>query len=185
MTLPLLRGPLLAEVIGLARARQPPEEAIEAMAGKMHAPRVVVGVDGSAESIAALGWAKAYAEATGATVRAVQAWHYPSTFGPAPIGLAPDPVTDEVENQVRNALADVIAQVYAQTARSQVEMQVSYGHPAEILIGESRDADLLVVGYRGHGAFTATLLGSVSMHCAAGAGCPVVVVRSAKEGASP
>jgi nucleotide-binding universal stress UspA family protein len=43
---------------------------------------------------------------------------------------------------------------------------------------ESRQADLLVVGHRGHGAFTGMLLGSVSMHCVTNAACPVVVVRS-------
>jgi nucleotide-binding universal stress UspA family protein len=137
---------------------------------------VVAGVDGSAGSIAALRWARDYAEATGAIVRAVRAWHYPSTFGPAPIGLAPEPVTDEVEDFMRSGLASAVAEVYPEN-RSQVEMHVSYGHPAEILIQESKDADLLVVGRRGHSAVTALLLGSVSMHCAAGARCPVVVVR--------
>jgi nucleotide-binding universal stress UspA family protein len=45
---------------------------------------VVVGVDGSAQSVAALHWAARYAAATGAVVRAVFAWHYPSAAGEAP-----------------------------------------------------------------------------------------------------
>ena len=54
---------------------------------------------------------------------------------------------------------------------------MAYGHPAEALIGESEDASLLVVGYRGHGAFPGMLVGSVSIHCVTNARCPVVVVR--------
>jgi len=148
------------------------------MSGEEPARKVVVaGVDGSAGSIAALGWARKYAEATGATVRAVRAWHYPSSFGPAPIGLAAEPVTDEVAERMRDRLAADVARVYPGANGSLVEMRVSYGHPAEVLVRESKDADLLVVGRQGHGTVTALLLGSVSLHCASGARCPVVVVH--------
>ena len=51
------------------------------------------------------------------------------------------------------------------------------GYPAPTLIDEAREADLLVVGSRGHGAFAGMLLGSVSQHCAQQAACPVVIVR--------
>ena len=49
--------------------------------------------------------------------------------------------------------------------RNGVEAKVSYGHPAEVLIDESADADLLVVGHRGHGGFSGMHIGSVSIHC--------------------
>src|ERR1700760_3358120 len=60
------------------------------------APRVVVGVDGSAESVGALKWAAGYGAATGATITAVLSWHYPAPVGLAPVGVAPKPVSDEV-----------------------------------------------------------------------------------------
>lgn len=151
------------------------------MSGAEPARKIIVaGVDGSAGSIAALGWARKYAEATGATVRAVRAWHYPSAFGPAPVGLAPDPIADEAEERMRSSLAADVARVYPGANRPPVEMRTSYGHPAEVLIRESKDADLLVVGRRGHGTVGALLLGSVSLHCASGARCPVVVVHEDK-----
>jgi nucleotide-binding universal stress UspA family protein len=58
-----------------------------------------------------------------------------------------------------------------------VHTKIGYGHPAPVLIEESQHADLLVVGHRGHGAFTGMLVGSVSLHCVSNAACPVVVVR--------
>lgn len=56
---------------------------------------------------------------------------------------------------------------------------MTFGHPAEVLVDESKAADLLVVGSRGHGAITGVLIGSVSIHCVTHAHCPVVVVRGA------
>src|SRR4051794_34629250 len=50
-------------------------------------------------------------------------------------------------------------------------------NPAKVLIERSKEADLLVVGYRGHGGFVGMLLGSVSQHLVGHAECPVVVVR--------
>ncbi len=141
---------------------------------------VVVGVDGSAESVAALRWAKRNAAVTGAQVRAILCWHYPSAVGPAPVGVAPEAVTGQVRHQMEQALAAAVAEVYPdQGAAAAVQTKISYGHPAQALIDESEKADLLVVGRHGHGAFTQLFVGSVSMHCVSHATCPVVVIRSA------
>ncbi len=140
---------------------------------------VVAGIDGSAGSIAALSWASRYAAATGATVRAVLAWHYPAAAGVAPVGVAPQAVREETERVMNAQLAEAIGKVYPdQAAAAAVETKLSYGHPAEVLIEESGNADLLVVGSHGHGAFTGMLTGSVSVHCVNHAQCPVVVVRT-------
>ena len=141
-------------------------------------PLIVAGVDGSAESLAALSWASSYAAATGGTVRAVLAWHYPAVAGVAPVGVAPDADQEEIERQMRGELAQAVAKVCPDPPAAVVETRLHYGHPAQALIEESKHADLLVVGSRGHGAFTGMLTGSVSMHCVNHAECPVVVVRS-------
>ena len=138
---------------------------------------VVVGVDGSAESLRALGWAARYATATGARVQAVRAWHYPDVAGQAPVGVAPDPVHQQTEAQQLAVLDEAIAGAYSGLPGPVAESRLGYGHPAQVLIEASKEADLLVVGSHGHGAFTGMLVGSVSIHCVTGAFCPVVVVR--------
>jgi nucleotide-binding universal stress UspA family protein len=140
---------------------------------------IVVGVDGSPESVAALTWAARYGMASGGRIRALLAWHYPSAVGPSPPGVAPESITDEVRATMTGHLTAAIA---AGAPDARVEPVIGYGHPAQVLVESSREADLLVVGSRGHGAFTGMLVGSVSLHCVHHAFCPVVVVR---KGVSP
>ncbi|HUC25050.1 MAG TPA: universal stress protein [Streptosporangiaceae bacterium] len=140
------------------------------------AQRVVVGVDGSDVSIVALKWAANYAAATGASVTVVLSWHYPAAYG-LPVGVAPKPVSDEVRAHMQDTMDKALTDVFGTPAPENVQTKLDYGHPAEVLVAESQRADLLVVGHRGHGAFTGMLLGSVSMHCVTSAACPVVVVR--------
>ncbi|MGO8960488.1 MAG: universal stress protein [Streptosporangiaceae bacterium] len=140
-------------------------------------PLVVVGVDGSPESVGALKWAAEYAAAVGATIKAVLSWHYPAAAGPAPVGVAPQTISDEVRANMQLALDNAVAEVYGPTPPKNVQTEVAYGHPSQVLVEESQSADLLVVGNRGHGSFTGMLVGSVSIHCVTNAACPVVVVR--------
>jgi nucleotide-binding universal stress UspA family protein len=142
---------------------------------------VVVGVDGSGDSVAALAWAVRYAAATGARVRAILAWHYPGAVGGPPIEVAPDAVRGQTEEQMREALDEAVGKVYGSQAPAGVEATLGYGHAAQVLIEASKEADLLVVGSRGHRAFAGMLVGSVSLHCVTRASCPVVVVRGTDE----
>jgi len=137
---------------------------------------VVVGVDGSDPSVAALSWASRYGAATGATVRAVRVWHYPTSAG-LPPGKTPEPVENEVEGWVRDELSQAVTRANPDSS-AQVETKIVYGHPAEALIDESRGESLLVLGHRGHGGFAEALTGSIVIHCVNHAACPVVVVRS-------
>jgi len=138
-------------------------------------PRVVVGVDGSPESVEALRWAAAYAAATGGTIDAVLSWHYAADAGVVPPGMAPQTVSDEVRANMLETLDKAMLAVFGPTTAPGVQARVTYGHPAVVLVEESQNADLLVVGNRGHGAFTGMLTGSVSMHCVNNAHSPVVV----------
>ena len=137
---------------------------------------VVVGVDGSAESVAALAWAARYASASGARVRALLAWHYPGAVGGPPVEKAPESVRDQTEQEEQATLDEAVAKAIPGQPAG-VETSIGYGHPAQVLIDASKEADLLVVGSHGHRAFGGMLLGSVSLHCVTGAFCPVVVVR--------
>ena len=136
---------------------------------------VVVGVDGSDPSVAALSWAGRYSAATGATVQAMHIWHYPTSAG-LPPGVAPPQVTDEVKANQRKELGEAIDKAHLDPA-AHVEARLAYGHPAQVLIDESKTASLIVLGYKGHGGFTGMLTGSVSLQVVHHAECPVVVVR--------
>jgi nucleotide-binding universal stress UspA family protein len=129
---------------------------------------IVAGVDGSQCSLEALRWAARQSELTGAELLAVMAWSLPEIYSYTP---------RDFQGDARKALEDAIEQSLGQEPRAPVTAQVVEGHPARALIDASRDAQLLVIGSRGHGAFTGMLLGSVSQHCVSHAQCPVVVVR--------
>lgn len=133
---------------------------------------IVVGVDGSPSSRDALRWAVRQAHATGAEVYAVTAWEVPTALGP---DLSDDAIdwSAEARKIVEKALEE------ARDAEPSVTVtpRVVRGHAGTILVEESRDAALLVVGSRGHGTAIGMLLGSVSEYCVHHAACPVVVVR--------
>jgi nucleotide-binding universal stress UspA family protein len=135
--------------------------------------RVVVGVDGSECSRAALEWALRQAALTGADrVSAVIAWEVPYA---AHGRVVPDP--DLWEASARDALARTVAAAAGADPPVPVERHVMQGHPVRVLLDAAHGAELLVVGARGRGGFSGTLLGSVSQACARHAPCPVVVVR--------
>lgn len=138
--------------------------------------RIVVGVDGSGPSKAALAWALGQAKLTGATVEAVLAWHYPVIVTGMP--FAPVPVLQsDFAAQAEQILQDAMADVLPADSPVKVTAAAREGNAAQVLTGCSDDADLLVVGNRGYGGFTEALVGSVSQHCVHHARCPVVVVR--------
>ncbi len=65
------------------------------------------------------------------------------------------------------------------TPTIEITARVLRGHPAPLLVEESKGADVLVVGSRGHGEFVGMVIGSVSEYCATNAHCPVLVHRPA------
>lgn len=139
--------------------------------------RIVVGVDGSAASKAALAWAVRQARLTGAVVVAVTAWTFPDEYG-YPM-IMPPIEWEKVGTQVVTA---AISEVTAATGDVPIRSEVVKGHAARGLLAASAGADLLVVGSRGHSEFVEALLGSTAQHCVQHATCPVVVIRQARSG---
>lgn len=141
--------------------------------------RVVVGVDGSAESLAALSHAMEQAARRGTGVRIVSAF-LPPQYWPSAYGLSAPPTVAEVKADLRTIASRMVEQVVAAQdalVSVPVELHEVSGSPAKVLIEQARGADLLVVGHRGRGGFASVLLGSVGLHCVLHAPCPVTVVR--------
>jgi nucleotide-binding universal stress UspA family protein len=134
---------------------------------------IVVGVDGSDASKDALRWAHKQAGFTGASLEVIATWEYPTSFGWAPAWPSDwNPAED-----AKKALATLAEEVLGANPDVKVRQVVLEGHPAPILVAAGANADLLVVGSRGHGEFAGMLIGSVSEYCAMHAPCPVVIIR--------
>jgi nucleotide-binding universal stress UspA family protein len=132
--------------------------------------RLVVGVDGSPASRCALRWAVRQAELTGGAITAITAWGYPIFYGMEAAGAF-----DDIQHAAEQTLAETVAQTSHPAVT--IHQEVTQGHAAEALLEAAKNADLLVIGSRGHGGFAGILLGSVSQHCAQHSACPVVIVR--------
>jgi nucleotide-binding universal stress UspA family protein len=151
------------------------------MAGQEHGgTRIVVGVDGSASSKAALAWAVRQAGLTGADVDAVTAWHVPASYGYGYTMAAALPDLAKCADQL---LDEAVAAVAGLAPEVKIRAVVVQDDPARALLDAADGADLLVVGSRGHAGFAEALLGSVGQHCVHHATCPVVVIRGS--GAEP
>ena len=136
--------------------------------------RIVVGVDGSASSTEALRWAARQAELTVARVEAVMAWAVAPTAFPL---TTPIPAAYDMGPQVEEELEGIVSQVRHEFPSVEILSVVREGWAGRALLVAAEDADLLVVGSRGHGAVMGLLLGSVSEYCVTHARCPVVVIR--------
>jgi nucleotide-binding universal stress UspA family protein len=135
--------------------------------------RIVAGFDGSAPSLDALAWAARQADLTASTLEIVMTWELPSSYGWA----APIPTDFDPEQDSQQAVDTAVAGLRAEHPDLVVDTRLVNGHPAPILVEASKDADLLVVGSRGHGEFVGMLIGSVSAYCVTNAHCPVLVYR--------
>lgn len=138
---------------------------------------IVVGVDGSDHSLRALEWAVAEAALrktplTVVTVHQVAMDHW----GIGELRYPEDDAArDRAGEAAHNAVEKAVAQLSGPKPPS-VQVKAASGIPAAVLVSESKDADLLVVGTRG-GGFEELMMGSVSIKAAHHAACPVVIVR--------
>lgn len=141
---------------------------------------IVVGVDGSDNSTSALDWAMSEAalRQTPLTVLAIHS--VPAGYWTrAPITMPGDEaVVADVRKRAEAAIEESAARTGARP--DPVTVVAASGFPAPALIDASKSADLVVVGARGGGGFSALVMGSVSSQVVQHAACPVVVARAAR-----
>ena len=144
------------------------------------AGRVVVGVDGSAHARQALRFALSEAALRGARVDVVGSWAVPPLTATG-VGMIPafDLLRTELGDSAREVLAGELANAADAAAGVEVEQHGAQGDAAGVLVEAAAGAELLVVGSRGRGGVTGTVLGSVSRACLHHAPCPVAVVHDA------
>ncbi len=137
----------------------------------MSTGRIVVGVDSSPHSVAALRWALHHAELLGWGVQAVYAWQMPMIAVPGAFDR------QEMERFAAAELVRTVSRVVP-APRVPLETTTVHGDPTECLITACHGASMLVLGTRGRSPVRGLLLGSVSQGCAASAPCPVVIVKA-------
>ena len=144
------------------------------------AGRIVVGVDGSAHARQALRFALAEAALRGARVVVVGSWAVPPL---AATGVGMIPAFDLLRTGLADSASEVLSRELAEVADAaagvEVEQHLAQGDAAGVLVEAAAGAELLVVGSRGRGGVTGTVLGSVSRACLHHAPCPVAVVHDA------
>lgn len=141
------------------------------------AREVVVGVDGSAVSELALGYAFEQATWRGVPLRVVHAWWTTATNR-----LTPD-YKNEMINQERLTLSESMVGWSEKYPDVEVRTSLPIGTPVLSLVEAAKNAELLVVGSRGRGGFRGLLLGSVSQAVLHNASCTVAVVHPPSGGA--
>jgi nucleotide-binding universal stress UspA family protein len=137
---------------------------------------IVVGLDDSPSGQAALDWAAEHARSVGAVLRAVHVLDWPyglSSAGfPAPANFM-ELSREEIEDSYRRAITAVFDAV---SPTSDWTLHFASGDTGQVLVRQSKDARLLVVGTREHVGLGRLLTGSVSHYCLSHAVCPVVAV---------
>ena len=144
---------------------------------------IVVGVDDSAPSRAAIRWAADYARATGCRIEAIHVLAWPPAAEIYAYSVVADeiyPSADHLDERYRTPSQTVFDEV---DPEPDWRLQFGQGHAGRILVEQSRTARLLVVGAREHRGVGRLLNGSVGHYCLKHAACPVVAVPA--DGSSP
>ncbi|WP_159500209.1 universal stress protein [Microbacterium sp. 18062] len=136
---------------------------------------VVVGVDGSEVSDAAIDFAAAEAQRAGETLTVVSAW-MPVAM-PGDFGVYPDLYLTDLQGITQAGVDRVLERVRADHPGLDVVAAVAEGEPSTVIGDHARSARLTVVGSHGRGAFARFLLGSVSEQVVANLESAVAVVR--------
>jgi nucleotide-binding universal stress UspA family protein len=142
---------------------------------------IICGIDGSADSRAAVKVAAQFADRLGSTLilaYVAELAHIPYAAAYPFGGMAGAIATAEEAESEEEAGEKLIQGVAVDAGLADAERRVTSGHPAERLadLADEEDADLIVVGSRGRGALKAAFLGSVSHNLVGVARCPVLIV---------
>jgi nucleotide-binding universal stress UspA family protein len=136
--------------------------------------RIIVGIDGSPSSQAALSWAAKIARATRWSLRAVHVLEWPvgltALDAPAEVLVLRDA---DVDLSYRRGMRRVFHEVHPPPEWT---LTFSTGRPADILVRMAQEAELLVIGSREHSASGRTLAGGISHYCISQTIVPVVIV---------
>lgn len=135
---------------------------------------IVVGVDGSEPSLDALRWAADEGRRRQWPVKAVWAWTFPRLVPVLSLFSDPEALQGQAEEQLESWLRQEFGDA---PVGVEVRREVREGPPARVLLDAARDTGLLVVGARGRGGLSSSVLGSVSQQCAHHARCPVMILR--------
>ena len=135
---------------------------------------IVVGVDGSPASVAALSWSLDQAACRAGEVTALLAWQQPVLSAPGAFDH------QQLEVAYRDLLVKTVRQVEP-APEIQVRTVLAEGDPAQALAGAARRADVLVLGVDGRRPLAGRALGPVSGACGVIAPCPVVLVKGPVE----
>jgi nucleotide-binding universal stress UspA family protein len=144
---------------------------------------IVCGVDGSADSQAAVRVAAEYADRLGSALILVHVAEpaYIAYAAAYPFGGTAGPTaTVEAAQSKEEDSERLLERVAVAAGLADAERRVAIGHPAEQLaeLADDENAELIVVGSRGRGALKSAFLGSVSYSLVGIAGCPVLIVPS-------
>ena len=131
---------------------------------------IITGVDGSVESHAALDWAAREAVRRGWPLRVVRVWRYEETLATAD--------RDTQHGWVSEGVTEAVRAVSGRHPELDVHVDVLEGGAVEALAGAAAEAEMVVLGSRGHGRVVGFLLGSVGRQVIAEATRPVVLVRA-------
>ena len=141
---------------------------------------IVDGVDGSDGGAVALAFPAAEAALRNCGLRVVSAWDVPVAAYGAELAPAPTLIPEAIEayrDRAQQVADDAASRAKEMQSSVDVEAVAVQGQPADVILAQGADAELLVVGRRGLGGFKSLLLGSVSQQVVQHATCPVVVVN--------
>ncbi|MEU8583010.1 universal stress protein [Streptomyces abikoensis] len=135
-------------------------------------PRTItVGIDGTDHSLAAADWAAAEAARRGAALRLVHAW----VWRPLDVPIATD--ADVQRKWAQDVLTEGEHRVKAAHPELEVATRLLPDDPMPALVTEAVEADMLVLGSRGHGTLVGHLIGSTALRVLRATTAPVVLVR--------